>query len=352
MTWARRLFLLLVGPHPHSPVTLRSRPSRSSLDSRAVAVAAFIIGALIPVRAGAQDTHVIVITGVEAGEDDAKQFHDWATALIDAARKKDGVAAGNIVYLADKPAADAQRITARSTREGVDKAFADVAAKARPNDEVLVVLIGHGSSPDGRMSSFNLPGPDLSAADFGRLLDRFKAQRVAFINTASASGGFLSLAAPGRAIVTATKTTGEKNDTRFPQFFVEAFAADAADKNRDGRISIAEAFDYAKTKVAQVYQQAGNLQSEHAVIDDGNEGAFAGTLFLESSRARVAALAASADPELRKLLEEKQALEDQIGALKLRKTKMDAAEYDAQLEKLVTDLALKTRAIQQREGKK
>ena len=49
---------------------------------------------------------------------------------------------------------------------------------------------------------------------------------------------------------------------------------------------------------------------------------------------------------------QRQALEDQINALKGRKASMDAAAYEQELEKLVTDLALKTRAIQQLEKKK
>lgn len=300
----------------------------------------------------AQETHLIVITGVEALPEDSEQFHKWATALIDAARQKDGVAEANITYLADKPAVDPARIKARSTREGIEQAFAAVAGRARPDDEVVVVLFGHGSTGDGRQAAFNIPGPDLGAPEFGRMLEKFPTQHVTFVNTASSSGGFLSIAGPGRAIVTATKTAGEKNDTRFPPYFVEAFTSETADKNRDGRVSVLEAFEYAKAKVTQAYQQAGNLLSEHAAIDDGHDGAFAATLFLQSKRARLAAIAGSADPELRKLVEERQALEDQVAALKLRKATMDAARYDQELEQLVTDLALKTRAIQQREGKK
>ena len=52
------------------------------------------------------------------------------------------------------------------------------------------------------------------------------------------------------------------------------------------------------------------------------------------------------------LLQERQTLEDRIGVLKLRKPAMDQAQYDQELEKLLTDLALKSRAIQQIEGKK
>lgn len=300
----------------------------------------------------AQDTHLLVITGVEGDQEHADLFHKWATALIDAAKRNNGVADANIVYLAEKPDADRARIRERSTRENVEKAFRDVAGKARPNDEVFVVLFGHGSF-DGRQAAFNLPGPDLTAGDYAKLLASLPSQRVAFVNTSSSSGGFLpGLAGPGRAIVTATKTGGERNEPRFPEFFVEAFASDAADGNRDGRVSVREAFEYAKAKVVDVYQQAGNILTEHATLDDGSDGTFAATLFLESARARTAALGATADPALRTLLEERQALEDQIASLKQRKAAMPEEAYDKELERLATELALKTRAVQQAQGGK
>ena len=302
--------------------------------------------------ASAQETHLIVITGVEGDQDHAELFHKWATAFIEAAKRGDGVADANIIYLAEKPDADRARIRDRSTRENVDKAFRDVAGRARPNDEVFVVLFGHGSF-DGRQASFNLPGPDLSAADYVKLLEALPTQRVVFANTSSSSGGFLpALAGPGRAIITATKTGGERNEPRFPEFFVEAFATDTADKNRDGRVSVQEAFEYAKAKVADTYQKAGNILTEHAALEDGSNGTFAATLFLESQRSRTAAITATSDPALRALLEERLALEDQMAALKLRKASMSEEQYEQELEKLATELALKTRAVQQIEGKK
>src|SRR5207247_8491949 len=113
-----------------------------------------------------------------------------------------------------------------------------------------------------------------------------------------------------------------------------------------------EAFEYAKTKVTQVYQQKGTIVTEHAAIDDGSDGKLADSMFLQSPRARAATFASVTDPGLRALLEQRQALEDQIAAPKVRKAGMDPAQYEQELEKLVTDLALKTRAIQQLEKKK
>ena len=65
-------------------------------------------------------------------------------------------------------------------------------------------------------------------------------------------------------------------------------------------------------------------------------------------RAKAAATARVADPELRALLDAQRVLENQVAALKLRKESMDPAEYDRESEKLLTELALKTRAIRER----
>ena len=192
----------------------------------------------------------------------------------------------------------------------MQKAFSDLAARAKAADEVFIVLIGHGSF-DGQKGSFNLPGPDLSADDYAKLLEPVAAQRIVFVNTASSSGAFVQpLAGPGRTIVTSTKTGGEKNEPVFAGYFAEAFKDAAADTDRNGRVSVSEAFEYAKAKVTASYAKAGTILTEHATLDDSREGKFAATLFLESDRARAEKTANVANPELRALLEAQQVLLD------------------------------------------
>ncbi len=314
-------------------------------------VIAVLVWGLLARPAAAQETHLLVITGVEGDAEHGEQFHKWAAAVVNAAKGRGGIPEANITYLADKVERDPALIRGRSTAENVRKAFADLAGRARPGDEVFIVLFGHGSY-DGRTASFNLPGPDLTAADYAKLLMPVKAGRIVFVNTASSSGEFLkALAGPGRIIVTATRTGGERNEPRFPAFFVEALTSEAADRDRNGRVSVQEAFDYAKAKVQQAFEREGYLLSEHASLDDGGTGA-AGTLYLESERARAAGLARVADPTLRAALEEKRQLEDQIAGLRLRKASMPPEQYEQELEKLLTALAQKTRAIERLEGGK
>jgi hypothetical protein len=295
--------------------------------------------------AAAGQPHLLVITGVAGTPEHADRFHALAVKLLDAA-KAGSLPAGNVTYLADDPARDAARIAGRSTREVVAQTIAALASRSGPDDEILIVLIGHGSAGGGQ-SRFNLPGPDLTGGDFAVMLDAFRSQRVVFVNTTSASGGFLqALAGPRRTIITATKTPGEVNDTRFPEFFVEAFGDASADADKDGRVSMVEAFNYTRTKVEAAYKQSGHIQTEHPVLDDRAD---ANRLYLAAAPAP--SPAAAADPVLRALYEERRALEDRIEALRVRKPEMDPEQYEAELEKLATALALKTREIREREKK-
>jgi len=290
----------------------------------------------------AQQSHVLVVTGVAGDDEHAKKFQEWATTFIDTAKKKEAIPEANITLLADKNA----------TKANVEKAFADIAAKAKPTDNVVILLIGHGSF-DGRAAAFNLMGPDLYVADYAKLLSKFTTQKIVFVNTTSASGEFLKpLAAPGRVIVTATKTGGERNDTEFPEYFVAAFGDPAADQDRNGHVSIREAFDYAKTKVTQSFQKRGSILTEHAVLEDTGEGQFASMAFLGTGSSATALQVDTSDPAMKALVDQRDALEQQIAGLRLQKASLPEDQYNSEMEKLLTALAVKTKEIRDLQAKK
>jgi hypothetical protein len=63
------------------------------------------------------------------------------------------------------------------------------------------------------------------------------------------------------------------------------------------------------------------------------------------------ALVLPADPKLRQLYDERRALEQRAESLKLLKASMPPAQYAAELEQVLTDLARKTQEIRAAEGK-
>ena len=177
----------------------------------------FVVTLAFATPVAAQDTYLLVINGVEGDAEHGEQFHKWAAALIDAAKNKGGLPEANITYLSDKPERDAARIKGKSTGENVTSAFADLAMRARPSDEVFIVLFGHGSF-DGQKAALQPAGTrPRTSPTIVKLLEKIRSARLVFVNTASSSGEFAKgLAGPGRTIVTATRTGGERNETRFP----------------------------------------------------------------------------------------------------------------------------------------
>ena len=113
-----------------------------------------------------------------------------------------------------------------------------------------------------------------------------------------------------------------------------------------------EAFTYASAGVRQWFEQRGRLATEHPLLDDtgegigreaqnpGADGAVARVTYLEPEAA-----AAGGDTALGALLKRKVDLEAQIEALKARKDGMPPDQFDAELEKLLLDLARLTQQI-------
>ena len=327
---------------------------------RAIA-AGWLVLALAAPASAQQGSHVLVIVGLGGDHENADRFHEWAVAIVDAARDRYAIPSDSTVYLGEDPGRDPKRMSGRSTREAIAEAMSRLATRARPGDRVFVVLVGHGASATG-VARVNLPGPDLTAADFARLLDRLSAQQVVFVNTASASGGFIAaLAGKNRVVIAATRTEGERNQTRFGEFFADALSNSESDSDKDGRISMLEAFVSARRRVAESYERDGQLLTEHAVLDDngdgkgsdtpgqpGADGALARTLFMTAGapdRDEVMA----ADPEVRSLVERRLDLETRIAALKVAKAKTSPEQYEQDMEQLLIELARTNRAIREKQ---
>jgi hypothetical protein len=237
----------------------------------------------------------------------------------------------------------------QSTRVRLTETMAAVARDAKPEDDFVLTLIGHGSF-DGVEYKFNLVGPDVSAPELAAMCDRVPARRQLVVNTTSASGGSVAaLERSGRGVIAATKTGTEKNATVFARYWVEALEDPTADQDKSESISAMEAFQYADRKTAAFYESQKRLATEHAVFQDtgrgeavragaaqGREGALLSSLIVVRIGASQAAMN---DPAKRDLLAKKEELEQQIDALKYQKAAMDPGEYKKQLTAALLQLA-------------
>jgi hypothetical protein len=313
-----------------------------------------------PPTLAAQETHALVVVGLGGSEEYREQFHNLSMELYTALTERYGLPPDRVVLLGEKPELAPDRIRAVSSRDNILSSLAEIAARARPQDRVMIVVIGHGTA-QGEEARVNLTGPDLSGPDLAVALSAFSTQPVAVILTESASGGFVQpLSGPNRVIVAATRTVRERNFTEFARFFVQAVTGDGADLDKDGAMSVLEAYLFARAEVERHYQSANELLTEHAILDDngdgegsheaslvGPDGQFAAT-FQIGGRAGTS-VEISTDPVLAALYEERRQIQERIDGLRTVRESMPPERYDAQAEELLVELALKTREIRARE---
>jgi hypothetical protein len=282
-------------------------------------------------------TYYITVSGLGGEPDYEQRFGMWAKDIEKVLKAGPDGADANVETLVD------------GTREQVRAALERVAKKAQPQDAVVLMLIGHGSF-DGYEYKINLPGPDLSGAELGALLDRIPATRQLVVNMTSASGGSVeSLRRANRVVIAATKAGTENNATVFARYWVEALRDPAADTDKNDVVSALEAFRYADKKTAGFYESQKRLATEHAVLEDTGKGEAVRAPSPENGEGHQAAVfpllhigaAANAakDPAKLELLAKKEQLEQEIDKLKYEKAAMAPEEYKKQLGALLLELA-------------
>jgi hypothetical protein len=327
-----------------------------------VVVASLVVSAAVP--AFAADRYALVVSGALGAAEDGPKFNAWRSAFVSLLRDTYGYPADRVIVLADQ---EGDRV-ARATRENVRAALADLRRRAGKDDVVVVLLMGHGTGVDPEDAKFNLVGPDLSAREWAALVKPIAA-RVVFINTTAGSYPFLqAVAGPERIVLTATDSPAQQFDTVFPELFVKAFQEEGADADKNGRVSLWEAFTFAGAGVRGWFEQRGRLATERPVLDDTGDGvgreseekpATAGghpsrPSGVDGTLARVtyiqpeAPVAQTGDAELTQLLTRRAQAESELELLRARKDAMTAEEYETALEKALLELARVDRLIRSR----
>jgi len=289
-----------------------------------------------PARAS---VYYVAVAGL-SGEPDYEQRFTAAAKDLDKLLKSSGTGADRHVHILGP---------ADATRVRLTEAMNQVARDAKPDDDFVLILIGHGSF-DGVEYKFNLVGPDISAADLAALCNRVPARRQLIVNATSASGGSIAaLQRTGRAVIAATKSGTEKNATIFARYWIEALQDPAADVDKNESISALEAFQYADRKTAEFYTSQKRLATEHAVFEDTGKGQPVRAPSVDSGEGRLLssvilvrvgdAQKAALDPAKHDLLAKKEDLERQIDTLKYQKAAMSQSDYEQQLKALLIELA-------------
>ena len=296
---------------------------------------------LAPSTAVAAERYAVIVTGASGGPEYGEKYQKWRTELVKTLEDTYGYPDDHIVALGED--AEASR---KATRENVRSALAEVRRKAVEGDVSFVLLIGHGSA-DSEEAKFNLVGPDLTVDEWAALIKPIPG-RVVFVNGSSGSFPFLAaIAGRNRVVLTANDSAAQQFETVFPEFFIKAFADDSADRDKNGKVSLLEAFTFASTRVKEYFEGKGQLATERPLLDDtgsgvgrdletpGKDGQVAQITYLAPE---VPAGMAS-NPELAEMMRRRAQLEDSLVLLRSRKEQLQPDRYDEELERILVEIA-------------
>lgn len=298
--------------------------------------------------------YAVILTGPSVGDETISRFRQWSFSLHDILIRDYGYSSDTITLLLDRGkgvSPDGGRIDGACDRDTIISQMAGLREQVRDGDQITIFLMGHGTGRDDE-SKFNIVGPDITGDDFAAVLDDFDEQDIVIVNTTSASYGFsASLSSEGRVVISATRSPAEKFDPIFSGYFIEALEQRNGDRDKNNRVSMLEAFNYARQSVDKWYEDQGRLASEHASLDDNGDALFSLNPTAADADGRLAEIAyidvLTADsgdlsPQQLALKARVQELERAVFILRGRKADYLEDDYWAQMEELLIDLARTT----------
>ncbi|MFQ5639727.1 MAG: hypothetical protein ACE5IR_17215, partial [bacterium] len=144
----------------------------------------------------------------------------------------------------------------------------------------------------------------------------------------------------------------ERNATRFAEHFLNALEQNfEADLNKDGELSVTEAFIFARDNLVRDYDEKKQLRPEHPLLDDNGDGEGTETPDLLAGDGVVAArflfkqekatgqVQQAPGAEKVTLSKAQQKILAQVRKLQERKDTMPEDEYYKEFEKLMIQLA-------------
>ncbi len=312
-------------------------------------------------ESGPSRKYALIIGGAGGQEQFTEKYFVQTSRLYQLLTDSLGYLPEDVVYLFEQTSFDSLQIDGVASADNVREAFRTFKRKLGRNDQLLVFLTGHGAF-DGQWGKFNLVGPDLKDIEYARLLSSLASRKVIFANMSAASGAFIRrLSDKRRVVITSTKSGAQHFETNFADFFIDALASRAADKNKDKRVSMVEAFAFARKSQDTWFEEKRLVRAEHPLLDDNGDGQgsqsledsedglLAARLYLGSRDDEMAAtrerMQSGSDSPRDKLVVQKGKLEEEIADLKARKAELPAEQYAGELENLLVRLARVSKEI-------
>ena len=158
-----------------------------------------------------------------------------------------------------------------SMAENIKKQLDTFAAATGPADRFIFYYVGQANIVADKLR-LNLPGTDITHEQLAAWIEGIKASSMLIVlDCPGAALAAKALAGKDRIIIGAC-TDEQRYSTQFSQYFIPALADLQSDSNRDGEVSVLEAFTVAAKQLDDSYRCQNLLQTETPILEDNADG--------------------------------------------------------------------------------
>ena len=216
--------------------------------------------------------YALIIGGVGGEKSFYDEFWNATSRMHNLLMEEYGYAPEHITFLFEDDGEMSGQVNGKSTKAGIEAAFADLQSRVQSGDRFLLFMVGHATKT-ARGLKFNSPGRDVSDIECAALIEQIPAEQMILILGFPYSARVVSqVSREGRTIITACSPREGYMRSGFGNIFIDAFSDHTADADDNEAISLLEAFLYTQKRVKTWYESDGSVQSEHPHLDDNGDG--------------------------------------------------------------------------------
>jgi len=228
-----------------------------------------------PAFAAEPACHALLVGGMPGPAIYARRYADWLKRFHAYLAQTAKVPAENLVVLSGDEALKDAIVTGKATRESLKQALAALAKKVRPEDQFILILIGHGAAAE-TVPSIILPGQDINAQELADALAPIRARNQAVLNFTASAGDSVRFLARGGRVTLAATSPAEVTESVLAEFFLRGLESKRADGEGapkagllDGTITLLEAANWASHQAAMWIGRMKSTESGWKI--DGKE---------------------------------------------------------------------------------
>jgi hypothetical protein len=158
-----------------------------------------------------------------------------------------------------------------STADNMKQRIEKFNAVVSNNDRFIFYYIGQANIVSDTLR-LNLPGPDITHKQLAEWLDGINASSMLIVLDCPGAGLAVSTVTGRNRIIIGACTADQHYSTKFSEYFVPALLDEESDTDKDGRISLLEAFTSASRNVDDFYRRQALLTTETPVLEDNADG--------------------------------------------------------------------------------